>query len=160
MFGRFHLGEDGRDFPLLVDHEGGALGSHVLLPVHRFLHPDPVGPDDRLVGIAQEREGEIEFLDELGMGLLPIDAHTEEMGARFLDGIPGVADPAGLGGASRCIVLGIEIENDRRSLEFGKFQGSPLSITPANGGRGECRALIADLEWCSHMGFYVEIRKT
>ena len=34
---------------MLADHESAPLGSRILFPIHRLLHPHPVGLDDCLV---------------------------------------------------------------------------------------------------------------
>src|SRR4029450_7951082 len=53
------------DLSIFVDQKRLAIGAHVLLSVHAFLATDAVAFDDRLVGVGQQVERQLEFRDEL-----------------------------------------------------------------------------------------------
>jgi len=146
MLGRFHLGEDGGDFSRGIDDEGGPFRPHVFFAVHRFLNPDPVGLHDFFFRIGEKREGEVELPDEFLVGFHRVDADPEEMRARGLDFPPGIADAAGLRGASRRVVLRIKVEDDGGSLQIREFQGATRSVGSADGGGGEGGGLVSSLK--------------
>ena len=111
MLGRFHFSEDGFEEAVGSDEEGGSLGAHVGFSVHALFDPDLVGLDDFLVFVGEEGEGELMFLDEFLVALCGVDADAEDDGLAFEFG-PVVAEGAGLGGATGCVVLGVEVEDD------------------------------------------------
>ena len=118
MLGRFHLGEDGGDFSLSIDHECCPFGPHVFLSIHRLLDPDAVRLNDRFIRVAEKGEGKFEFRDEFFMGFYRIDTDAEKMGPRRLDLRPGIPDPAGLSRAARRVVLWVKVEHDRSAFQI------------------------------------------
>ncbi len=69
MIFRLDLRQGCFDFALGIDDESRALGAHVGLAIHAFLHPHPVGLDDRVLIIADDRERQLVLLDELFVAL-------------------------------------------------------------------------------------------
>ena len=62
------------------------------LPYMLFSTQTPYGFDDLVVGIGQEREGQLIFADELLVALRRIDAHAEDLAA-FFKIAPRIAQP-------------------------------------------------------------------
>ena len=74
-------------------------------------------PMDRIsaygvVGVGKQRERQLVLLLELDMRAFVVGTDAEHDGARALELAPGVADPAGLGRATRRVVPRVEVEND------------------------------------------------
>ncbi len=80
MFIGFHLGQDGFDFLIRGDDEGGAFGAHVGFSVHAFFDPDAVCGDDFLVLVAEDGEWEAVFADEFFVAFDGVDADAEDGG--------------------------------------------------------------------------------
>lgn len=136
MVGGFDLFEDGGDVAGFGDDEGGAFGAHVFFAVEGFFDPDAVEIDDVVVFVGDEGEGELVFLDELGVALDGIWADAEEEG--FLGDLgPGVAEVAGLGGAAGGVVFGVEVEDDFLAAEVAEGEGGAGCVTAADDGGGE-----------------------
>ncbi len=149
MLGGLHLFEEGGDFAVGADDESGALCSHVRFTVHTFFDPNAVGLNDGLVRVAEEREREIEFLDEFLVAFGGIDADAKDVSA-FGEIAPRVADAAGLGSASRRVVFGIEVEHDGLVPQGGELDLGAISVGAAYGNRGKIGSVIAYLG-CGHV---------
>ena len=52
-----------------------------------------------------------------------VGADAENLGTAVAKNVVGVTELAGLGGATRRIVLGIEVEDDRPAAEVGQLDG-------------------------------------
>ena len=55
------------DDAVLVDHEGGAEGAHVLASVHALLAPHAHGLHQLLVGVGNQGEGQFVLVDKLAV---------------------------------------------------------------------------------------------
>ena len=152
MFCRFHFGKDRSDFSLGIDDIGRAFGAHVFFPIHGFFNPDSICLDDAPVGVGEKRKWKVEFRDEFLVRFYRVDADTEEGGTRALDQLPGIADTAGLGGASRSIILGVKIEDYRPALQIAEGEGSAVTVAAAYGSRGEGGGFVANFGWGAHDG--------
>ena len=113
-----HLPQNGLDFPFGGNDEGGALSPKlVAFPAFRFFHPHTVCPHDAFLSIADQREWQRIKFDKRSMTLKRIRADTEKTGP-VSELCPCVAKLARLGGASRRMVLRIEIENNLKNPFF------------------------------------------
>lgn len=59
-----------------------------------------------MILVGEEREGEAVLLPELRVLLRVVRADAKDDGAALLELAPGIADAAGLSGATRSVVLG------------------------------------------------------
>src|SRR6478735_3860217 len=117
-----HLLEDVCDAPVLVDDEGGARISHVLAPVHRLLLPHAILLGDLVPDVGEEGVRKIELLPELHVRLHIVGADAEHFGFQSLEARHRVAKLAGLDGAARRVVLGIEEEHDRTPTQTAQLE--------------------------------------
>jgi hypothetical protein len=136
VFGGFYFFEEGGDVAGFVEDEGGAFGAQVLFAVEFFFDPDAVEVDDGVVFVGDEGEGESVLLDELGVALDGVGADAEEEGFLFDLG-PGVAEGAGLGGASGGVVFGVEVQDDFLAAEVAEGEGGVRWVAAADDGGGE-----------------------
>src|SRR4029453_11836258 len=89
-----------------------------------------VGGADRAVGVADQREVEVEFLSEGFVLGRRVERGPED------DGVLGVvlglqvAEPATLGGSARGVGLGIEPQHDRLALVVRQLHGVAVLIAP------------------------------
>ncbi len=128
---RFDLGENGFENTVRPDDERGALSAHVLFSVHAFFHPDSVGLDDFLGFVAKKREWQGKLVDEFPVALGWVDADAEDSGLGLKIG-PDVPQSAGLSGAARCVVLGVEVEDDMLAGEIGEADCGAVAIGAAH----------------------------
>ncbi len=112
----FDFGEDGFEFAVGGDDEGGAFGAEVGFAVHGFFDPDAVGFGDGVVFVDDEGEGEVELFDEFLVAGGGVDADAEDFGFGG-DGGPVIAEGAGLFGAAWGVVFGVEVEDDGVAFE-------------------------------------------
>src|SRR5580704_2853406 len=138
MAGHLHLVPDLGDGAGLVDQEGGALDAHVLAAVEALLHPGAVLRADLAVFVRHQREGEAVFLLELVVLLHAVLGDADHLCLDLGKVGQGVAKAAGLGGAARRVVLGIEVEHDRLAAQVRQFQ-----LLAAVGGGGEIRCFLS-----------------
>jgi hypothetical protein len=82
-----------------------------LLAVHIFFLHDAISVGDFLVGIGEQRKGQLEFVLKLLLCLGRVGGDPEQDGAGFLNLLVGIAEGAGFDGASGSIGAGIEIQN-------------------------------------------------
>src|SRR6266704_5356926 len=141
----FHLAEDRLELAGFVDDECAALDAPVGLPVHVLLLVDPVGLRNLAVLIAQQREGEAVFLDELLMGLGVVHADAQYDGVSLLDRAQGVPKAARFLGAPRRVVLGVEVEH--HLFAFEALQADRLAVLV---GQGEVGGFVAYLQLIGH----------
>ena len=79
--------------------------------------PDPEGFDAIVIGgsfhmVGEQREWQRVILGKLAVRFDVIEADAEDLGIEFAEREDVVAELAGLGGATRRLVLRVEIEND------------------------------------------------
>jgi hypothetical protein len=146
VFGRFHLSKYRRDLLVGTDYKGRALGAEIFLPVQAFFDPDTKGIDNLVVRIAQERERQSVFLNELLVAGSIVDADPEKFGPR-LDVAPRVSKLTSLFCAARRVVLRIEVQNERRALKVRQFNWLSNTVDSAHGCCGKMRGWIADFEF-------------
>jgi hypothetical protein len=102
-----HLGERLLDLPVRADQVADASGAFRVGCVGRS-----IGQSELPLGVAQEREVELELLGEPGVGLLVVEADPEDLRVPLVVLLLPVAEPATLGGSTRCVGLRIEPEHD------------------------------------------------
>lgn len=112
----FDLGEDGLEFAVGGDDEGGAFGAEVGFAVHGFFDPDAVGFGDGVVFVDDEGKGEVELFDEFLVAGGGVDADAADFGFGG-NGGPVIAEGAGLFGAAGGVVFGVEVEDDGVAFE-------------------------------------------
>src|SRR5205085_9127031 len=97
---------------LLVYEEGLAADAHVLLAHELLLAVDAVSVGDRVVGVGQEREGELVLVRELPVRALVVERDAEDFDPAPLELRERVAETASLLRAARRVVLRVEVEHD------------------------------------------------
>ena len=112
MVFRLHLLREKNPFDdaFFVDDEGGAERAHVFPSVHALLAPGTEGFRQPVLGVGNQREGQLVLFDELLVRLGVVDADTDDFIARLLQLAVVVAQVAGLGRTARGHVFGVEIE--------------------------------------------------
>src|SRR5438105_15901323 len=65
--GHSHLGENPSDPTVAVDDDGGALDTHVLAAIHRFLLPDTESVGELVSFVGEKTEGELILFLEFAM---------------------------------------------------------------------------------------------
>ena len=108
-----------------VDQEGRALDAHVLAPVHRLLDPHAIGRRHGLVGIGGEADGEVVFLAKLLVACDAVGRHADHLDAGLAKVRRQPGEVLGLRRAARRVVLGIEVEDDRFTLQARQRQRLP-----------------------------------
>jgi len=111
------------DFPVLVDHVRDA--ARVLV---RRLLGGAVREADLAVGVAEEREGELELAGEAGVFLLRVEADAEDDGVlRFVlaDEVP---EPGTFDRSAGCVGLRIEPEHDLLAAQVAEADGVAIVI--------------------------------
>ena len=81
------------------------------------------------------------------MALHRIDADAEDLRS-IVEFAPGIAQPAGLRGATGRVVLGIKIENDRGAAKILQPNDCAVAVFAADRRRAEIGCDIADGEFC------------
>src|SRR6185295_4879054 len=140
------LPKDGLQFAGLVDHKGAAFDSPILSAVHIFLFVTAVGLRDRGLFVAQQREGQVELLDELLVRLFAVQAHTENDGSRLLHRSDGIAKVARFLGTTGGVIFGVKIEH--HLLARKTLQADPLSRLV---GKRQSGSLVTDGEFLCHI---------
>ena len=130
-----------RDRALGIDDERRPLDAPVGLAVIALLDPGAVGVRDRVVGVGEQREVEPVLGGELGHRVDRVRRDPDHADAgRLVVGAP-VADPAGLGGAPRCVRPWIEVEDDRAAPQVRERHLLAVLV-----GEGEVGGFLADAE--------------
>jgi hypothetical protein len=111
MAGHFDFAPDGAHDALLVDEESGAINPHVFAPVHALLDPGAVSLAHFALEIGGERERQAVFRFELVVAGDAIAGDTDDGDAGLGELGHSVSEGAGLDGAARGHVLGIEVED-------------------------------------------------
>src|SRR4029079_5309599 len=130
---RLDTAEDLLDHAVGPDDDGRPLDAHVLLAGEALLHPEAVALRQLVAGIGQEREREAVLLPEPRVRLLAVGADPEHQGARFPEGVPGVADPTCLLRAAGRVVALVEVQDDLLPARVGEphrvaFLGRQLEV--------------------------------
>ena len=113
MSPRLDVREPMGDEPVLVDD----VGDPVRVARVRLV-AGPVGETDFAIHIAEEREGEVEFLCEGRVFLDRVEGAAQDLDASLLELRVEVAEPATLGRSTRCVGLRVEPKDDRFSTEL------------------------------------------
>jgi len=127
-----HLG----DLSFLVDHVGDAAGVLVFRGVG-----GAVCESDLAVGVAEQREGEVELPGEGGVFFFIVEAYAEDLG------VPGfvlrreVPEPGTFSGSTRCVSLRIKPEHDFLAAQIAEAHAIAVVIGDVEVGSG-----IAGLE--------------
>src|SRR5436190_2833549 len=126
------------DHAVLVDQEGGAVDAHVLAAVQALLDPGTVLLADLAVFVGHQGEGEAVLGLELVVARHAVLADADHLRFQLLEGGGRIAEAAGLGGAARRVVFGIEIEHHRLAAQLAE-----LELAAAVRRAGEIRRLLA-----------------
>ena len=122
----FYFGEDVLDFAVRSDDEGGAGDTHHFFAVHIFLLEDAVGFGDFLVGVGEQGKGKLELILKFLLRFGCVGGDSEKHGAGLLNLSVGVAEGAGLDGATWSIGAGIEVEDNYFAAEI--FERNLFSV--------------------------------
>ena len=141
MARHLHLAPDVPDHALAVDQEGRALDAHVFPAIHALLDPDAVILRHLAGLVRAEGEVELVLLLELVVAFHAVARDADHGRVDLAELRQAVAEAAGLRGAARGIVLGIEIEHNVLSLEPGQ-----RDLAAAVGLHGKRRCLVANLQ--------------
>jgi hypothetical protein len=119
------------DLPVLVDHVGDAAGVLVVGAVG-----GAVGDRELAVGVAEEREGEVELLGEAGVVGLGVEANAEDLGVARLVLVGEVPEPGTFGRSPGGVGLRIEPEDDLLPAEVRQLHVIAVVIDDVEiGGR-------------------------
>src|ERR1700730_15889397 len=131
-----------------VDEECRALDAHRRLAVQVLLAPGAVGVGDPVAGIGEEREVEAVLVAELAVAGDVVGRNAEHGGA--VGGQLGLAvtEGAGLAGASRGVVLRVEVQHDRLAAQGG--EPDLLAVVGTQGEVGRALALFDPLGLLGH----------
>jgi hypothetical protein len=127
------------DLPLLVDHIRDPFRVLVLRGVRCA-----VCESDAPIGIAQQREREVELFGELGVGCDVIETDAEDRGVLRLVFGDEVPEPGTLGRSARCVGLRIKPEHDLASAQIVQ-----RNLAAAMIGHLEVRSLVANVQHAS-----------
>src|SRR5437016_414340 len=104
------------DRSVLIDEKTDPA-SHVSLR-----HFRAVSLGDFAVGISEQREVQVVFANEALMTVRIVEADADHLDIIFLEVAHGVTEAASFGGASRRLIFGIKIEQDRMFADLvGEF---------------------------------------
>ena len=97
-----------RNVALRVDQEGLPFGDR---HTHIF-RLYPIGIGGGAFGICKQREGQAVLFREFLMRILVVQADAQNLAVEVFERENVVAKFTGFGGATRCVVFGIEIQGD------------------------------------------------
>ena len=104
--------DDALDLVLRIDDEGRALGPHVLTAVHALLDPSTEELVELDIGVGDEAEGQVILRAEVHMTLGGVTADPDDLVASGSQFAVAVTQAAGLSGAARSVILGVEVKDD------------------------------------------------
>jgi len=136
-----YFGEDVLDFAAGSDDKSGPGDTHYFLAVHIFFLDDAVGFGDFFIGIGEQGKRQLELILEFLLGFGCVGGDTEEDGTGFLNLFVGIAEGAGLDGASGRIRARIEVEHDYFAAQV--FQREFLAVLIV---QRKFRSLIIDVD--------------
>ena len=119
---------------VLIKNESLSDGSHYSLTIHFLFSPDAEGFDPFLVGVSHEVEVQFLLGDEAEVGGGRINADADDLAACPEEFGVVVTEVARLGGAARCAVFGIEIDDERFAAEVRDFQFAAIFVEPREFG--------------------------
>ena len=128
------------DLPVLVDHVGDAAGVFVFRRVGRA-----VRDADRFLGVAEEREGEVELLGEAAVLFDAVEADADDLRVLRLVFDVEVPEPGTLTRSTGGVGLRIEPEDDFLAAEVGELHAVALVIENVEVGSG--------VAWVEHLCF-------
>src|SRR5579859_6087439 len=108
----FDIGEHRLDRAVPGDDERRARDPHVLATHELFQLPHAILIGDGVVGVGQEREGQVIFGLKLLVGLDGVRADAEDLGPVLVEQATQVTEGACLGGAAWRIVARVEVQDD------------------------------------------------
>src|SRR6185437_3726869 len=141
MAGHFHATPFGRQLAVRVDQEGAAHDAHEALAVQDLLvdHVERAAPG--FVGIGHEREGQFLLRGEVGVRLLRIARHADDLRVALAEGGVQIAKILRFAGAAGGRVLRVEVHHQPLALEVGQLQFIAVA-----GGAFQRVQLLADFE--------------
>lgn len=148
MLVRLDAGDHRRNFPFGVNHERGALDSHVFAPVKTLFFEHAKLVCHALVLIRQQGIGEIEFLLELLLRRRFIAGDTQHHRAGSLDFLECVAEPARFKRSTGRVRFGIEEQHQVLAAKILERDFLTIFI-----GKGEVRRFIINLHRVSYLRF-------
>ena len=124
------------DLALLVDHVGDAADVFVFRRLG-----GAVGKADLVVGVAEEREAEVELFRETGILFAAVEADAEDLGVFLFVLRLEVPEPGTFGGSAGCVGLRIEPEDDFLAAEIAQPHRAAFVI-----GGFEVRGRVSDVQ--------------
>ena len=115
-------------------------------PRNSFSPHTPYASTHVLIYIREQREVQVELVDELLVRVQVVGTDAEHDEVLRVEIVLAVAEPAGLLGASRRVVLRIEIQNHLRSAQGS----SSAMVLPLDEGKGKGWGLVAGFEVYGH----------
>ncbi len=106
-----HLADGVNDNTLFINNVGGAEGAFGHFAVHLLLAPGFVGLEYGEVGVGDEVEGQLVLGDEPLVRGGGVSAYAQHFVTQGEETLVVVAQVAGLGGAARRAVLGVEVKH-------------------------------------------------
>jgi hypothetical protein len=103
-----------------------------------------VGQADLAVGVAEQGEGETEFLGETGVGFDVVETRAEDGGVLCFVLVDEVPEPGTLGRSAGCVGLRIEPQHDLAAAQIMQGNGLPVMI-----GHFKIRSFVANLQHLS-----------
>jgi len=129
-----HAADDGVDASLGVDHKGGTVHQSQQAADGVAAH-HPVGLGHFPLGIRQQPERQAVPGAEAAVRSHGVGAHPEDHGAGGFELRVMVAEAAGLGGAARRVVLGVEVEDHGPAPELRQGHRVALVVHRREVGR-------------------------
>ncbi|SCU75720.1 hypothetical protein CNECB9_2480019 [Cupriavidus necator] len=121
---------------LAVDDEGAALNAPVLLAIE-FFHLDDIEQRAHgFVGVRDQLEGQLKLGLEVLVRADAVARDAEHLHAGFLEILILVAEVHGLRGATRRVVLRVEVQHHRLAAVVGKAEGGVAGHRRAEVGYG------------------------
>jgi hypothetical protein len=127
------------DAAVLVDHIRDAFCELIFRCIRGAIR-DP----DTTVGVAEQREGEVEFLREVGVVSGVVETRAEDGGVLFLVLVDEVPEPGTLCRSTRCVGLRIEPEHDLAAAQIVKRNSVAVMIQDR-----KVRGFVANLQHSS-----------
>ena len=135
-----HFGNGLDDDAFLVDDVGGAQRALRHFAVHLLLALSLVGLQYSQVGVGDQMERQAVFGDEVLVRFGAVAADAQHLVAQGQKAFVVVAQVAGLGGAARRAVLGVEIQHQLLAGEVSEFHEVSVLVVPLE-VRGFCSFL-------------------
>lgn len=124
-----------RDAAVGGDQERRPHDPHVLVAKQPLLLPDAIRVGDGVIGVGDERIGEVVLLLEAAVLLRRVRADADDLRVGSLEPREGVPETGRLERSAGCVVLRVEEKDHPRAAQGGK-----LKIGPSVGLSGEIRS--------------------